>query len=117
MNEIVSILILLSGFPKAIDIHGLLDAIGLDAVEEIVANKKIDPSLLIATWTQLFFLLLILYPLRHCRAACQAEILCAASGTDMAGIAQMKKIVPFITCDTSLIQQVCKLLFGVNVTD
>ena len=34
-----SILILLSGFPEAIGIPGLLDAIGLDAVEELVAIK------------------------------------------------------------------------------
>ena len=35
-----SMLILLSGFPEAIGIPGLLDAIGLDAVEEHVAIKE-----------------------------------------------------------------------------
>ena len=33
-------LILLSGFPEAIGIPGLLDAIGLDAVEDLVAIKE-----------------------------------------------------------------------------
>ena len=33
-------LILLSGFTEAIGIHGLLDAIGLDAVEELFAVKE-----------------------------------------------------------------------------
>ena len=39
-NEFDSILILLSGFPEAVGIPGLLDAIGLDAVEELVAIKE-----------------------------------------------------------------------------
>ena len=34
------ILILLSGFPEAIGIPGLLEAIGLDAEEELVAIKE-----------------------------------------------------------------------------
>ena len=44
-----------------------------------------------------FFLVLLLYPLRHCGAAHQAEILCAASGAEMADAEHMKKIVPLIT--------------------
>ena len=56
-------------------------------------------------------------PLRHCGAAYQAEILCAASGAEMADIEQMKKIVPLITCEMSFSQNVCELVFGVNVTD
>ena len=39
-NEFGSKLILLSGFPEAIGIRGLLDAIGLDAVEELVAMEE-----------------------------------------------------------------------------
>ena len=35
----------------------------------------------------------------------------------MADIEQMKKIVPLITCEISFGQNVCKLMFGVNVTD
>ena len=34
--------ILLSGFPEAVGIPGLLDALGLDAKEEFVAKEKID---------------------------------------------------------------------------
>ena len=96
-NELGSILLLLSGFPEAIGNPGLLDAIRLDAVEELVAIKE---YIFITAGgdldTTLFF---ILYPLHHCGAAYQAEILGAASGTEMAGINQMKKIVPLITCD------------------
>ena len=39
-NEFGSILILLSGFTEAIGISGLLDTIGLGAVEELVAIKE-----------------------------------------------------------------------------
>ena len=39
-NEFGSTLILLSDFPEAIGIPGLLDAIGLDAVEELVARNE-----------------------------------------------------------------------------
>ena len=39
-NELDSILILLSVFTEAIGIPRLLDAIGLDAVEELVAIKE-----------------------------------------------------------------------------
>ena len=79
--------------------------------------KKIDSSLQVATWTQLFLLFLLLYPLRHCGAAYQAEILGAASGAEMADIEQMKKIFPLITCDISFGPNVCELMFGVNVTN
>ena len=66
--------------PK-LGIPGLLDAIGLDAVEELVAIKEdrfiaADRDL----DTSSFFFFLILYPLRHCGGAYQAEILGAASG-------------------------------------
>ena len=39
-RELGSILILLSGFPEAIGITRLVDAIGLDAAEELVALKR-----------------------------------------------------------------------------
>ena len=39
-KELDSVLILLSGFTEAIGIPGLLDAIGLNAVEELVAIKE-----------------------------------------------------------------------------
>ena len=53
----------------------------------------------------------MLYPLRHCGAAHQAEILGAASGTEMADIEQMKNIVPLITCEIPFSQHVCELVF------
>ena len=64
-----------------------------------------------------FFFFLILYPLRHCGAAWQAEILGAASGAEMDDSQQMKKIVPLTTCEIPFSQHVCELVFGVNVTD
>ena len=72
--------------------------------------------MLVATWTQPFLLLLILY-LRHCGAGYQAEFLGAASGAEMADLEQMKKIVPTITCEIPFSQNVCELVFGVSVTD
>ena len=109
---------MLSGFPEAIGIPGLLDAIGLDAVEDLVAKKK---RLIHRCWTRLghnsFFFFLILYPRRPCGAAYQAEILGAASGAEMDDIKQMKKIVPLITCEISFSQQICELVFGINVSN
>ena len=57
---------------------------------------------------------MILNPLRHCGAACHLD---AASGAEMADIEQTQKMVPLITCEISLCQHVCELVFGVNVTD
>ena len=41
-NELGSLLIPLSGFPESVGISGLLDSIGLDAAEELVAIKEED---------------------------------------------------------------------------
>ena len=47
-----------------------------------------------------YCLLLFLYPLRHRFVpAIQAEILSAAKRAEMAGVQQMNKIVPLITCE------------------
>ena len=35
----------------------------------------------------------------------------------MANVEQTQKMIPFITCEISLGQYVCKLVFGVNVFD
>ena len=117
-DELGLILTLLSGFPKAIGIPGLSDAIGLDAVEELVAIKE---EIFIAAGrdldTTLSSSFLILNPLRHCGAVYQAEILGTASGAEMANMILMKKIVPLITCEISFGQDVCELVFGVDVTD
>ena len=50
-------------------------------------------------------------------AADQAEILGTAERAEMADVEQTKKIVPFVTCEVSLCQYVCDLVFGVNVSD
>ena len=78
--------------PKLSASPGLLDAIGLDAVEKRVAMEEdrfIAASRDLDTTLSYFFLLL--YPRRHNGPACQAEILGAASGAEMAGIEQMRE--------------------------
>ena len=35
----------------------------------------------------------------------------------MADVIQMKKIVPFVTCEIVFGQNVCELMFGVDVSD
>ena len=63
-NESGSILILLSDFPEAIGIPGLLDATGLDVVEELVAVKEdrfiaagrdLDTTLSSSFWSCILF--------------------------------------------------------------
>ena len=52
-----------------------------------------------------FFSLLFLHPFRHrFGAAYQAGILSAASRAEMADVEQMKKIIPFVTCEISFDQ-------------
>ena len=60
-----------------------------------LSQKKKYSSLLVATWTPLFLLLFVL--------ANQAEILSAAKRAETADVEQMKKIVPFITCEIPLV--------------
>ena len=61
---------------------------------------------------------LLLHVFRHrVGAAYQAEILSAASRAEMADDEQMKKIVPFVTCEITFGQHVCELVFGVNVSN
>ena len=51
-------------------------------------------------------------------AACQAGILSAASRAEVADVEQMKKIVPFVTCQVTFGQNVCELMFfGINVSN
>ena len=61
---------------------------------------------------------LFLHPFRHrFGAAYQAGILGAANWAEMADVKQMKKIIPLITCDITLRQYVCELVFGVDIFD
>ena len=61
-----------------------------------------------------FFSLSFLHPLRH---RYQAGILGAANRAEMADVEQMKKIVPLVTCGITIGQNVCELMFGVNVSN
>ena len=86
-----------------VSIPGLLDAIGIFAVEELAGTCEdkfiaVDFDLCHKS----FFSLLFLHPLGHCfRAAYQAGILSAASGAEMSGVEQIKKAVPFVTCEVT----------------
>ena len=53
----------------------------------------------------------------RCGAAYQAQILSAASSSEMADVTQMKKLVPFVTCEITFGQNVCELVFGINVSN
>ena len=62
------------------------------------------------------FILLLLHPLRHrFGPAYQATILSAASRAEMADVEKMNKIVPLVTCEITSGQNVCELMFVVNV--
>ena len=54
---------------------------------------------------------------RRFGAAGQAEILSGANRAEMTDVEQMKKIVPFATCEITFGQYVCELMFGVNVAN
>ena len=75
----------------------------------IAADRDLDTTHSSSFWSSILFAI--------CGAAYQAEILGTASGAEMAGIQQMKKIVPLMTCEIPFSQHVCELMFGVNVTD
>ena len=65
-----------------------------------------------------FFSLLFLHPFRHrFRAAYQAGIRSAASRAEMTDDEQLKKIIPFVTCEITFGQNVCELMFGINVSN
>ena len=64
------------------------------------------------------FSFLFLHPFRHrIGAAYQAGILNTASGAEMADVEQMKKSIPFVTCEITFGQNVCELMFGINVSN
>ena len=67
----------------------ILDAIELDAVEELVTIEKIDSSL------HPHFFFVILYALRHCWAVHKTDILCATNGAEIVDVEWMK-----IDCST-----------------
>ena len=41
----------------------------------------------------------------------------AASRAEMAEVEQMKKSIPFVTCEITFGQNVCELMFGINVSN
>ena len=90
-----------------------MDAIGLFADEELAGtceDKFIAASFDFATIISSSFG-------SRVGAACQARILSAASGAEMADVEQMKKIVPFVTCEISFGQHVWELMFGITVSN
>ena len=103
------------------NIHRLLDAIGLFAGEELAGTKKKRDKFIAVDFdfaTLLSSPFLFLHPFRHrFGAAYQAGILSAASSAEMAGVEHMKKIVPFVTCKITVRHNVCELMFGINVSN
>ena len=98
-------------------IPGLLDAIGLEAVEELVAMEEDRFIAVSRDLDSTLSSFLFLHPLRHrFGTARQAGILSAAEKAAMADVETMKKIVPLITCD-AFIGNICELVLGVNIFD
>ena len=104
---------------EALSIPRLLDAIGLFTNEELVGTELIR---FIAVG--LDFATILFSSVCSCTIFAifsvqpnQAEILGTAERTEMADVEQTKKIVPLVTCEVSLCQYVCDLVFGVNVSD
>ena len=61
---------------------------------------------------------MFLHPFRHrFGAAYQAGILSVASGSEMADVEQLKKIVPFVTYEITFGQNVYLLMFGITVSN
>ena len=97
-------------------IPGLLDAIGILAVEELAGtceDKFIAVDFGFDTILSSSFCSCILFAI----ILGQLIILSTASRAEMADAEQMKKIVPFVTCEITFGQNVCELMFGVNVTN
>ena len=90
---------------RFLSIPGLLDAIGTFADEEVAGIKE-DKFVAVGIDFAIVF-----------GAAYQAGVLRAASGAETAHVEQMKKIVPFVTCEIAFGQHVCELMVGVDVPD
>ena len=106
---------MLAGF-LALSFNGSEDVIRFFADEELagkVEDRFIAVCLDFATIPSSSFCSCVLFAIFG--AAYQAGILRAASGAEMADVEQMKKIVPFVTCEIRIGQNVCELMFCVNV--
>ena len=58
------------------------------------------------------------HPFRHrFGAPYQAGILSAGSRAEMTDVDQMKKFIPFVTCEITFGQNVCEWMFGINVSN
>ena len=42
---------------------------------------------------------------------------CMYSRAEMADVEQLKKIIPYVTCEITFGQNVCELMFGINVSN
>ena len=94
------------------------DVIRFFADEELagtVEDKFIAVGLDFATILSSSFCCCTLFTVFLFGEAYQAGILSEASRAEMADVEQMKKIVPFVTCEITFCQNVCELMFGVTV--
>ena len=98
---------------------GFEDVIGFFADEELAGtdeDKIIAVGLDFATIRSSFFCSCTLFAILLVQPACKAGILTAARRAEMADVEQMKKIVPFVTCESTFGENVGKLMFGINVS-
>ena len=110
------LLSLASGFPEAMSFSGPFDAIGSFEDEELAETVEdrfigFDFATIISSFCSCILFAIVF------GTADQAGILSAASGAEMADVEQMKKIVPFVTCEIAFGQNICELMFGVDVPD
>ena len=101
------LLILLSVFPVAMNIPGLLDAIGLVAEDELV---EIIEDKFVAVDND--FATILPSPFRSC-----ILFTIVLGQLIKLEVEQIKKIAPFITWEITFGQNVCELMIGVNATN
>ena len=95
-------------------IRELLDAIGLFADEELAGtceDRFIAVDFDFATILSCPFCSCILFAIDLEQ---DIKLLSAGRRAEMADGEQMKKIVPFVTCEVTVGQIVCELMFGIN---
>ena len=105
-------------FPKdALSISKLFDAIGLftdEALVETVTARFTAVGFDFATILSSCFCSCILFAIVLVELV-KLKFWAQQNGAGMADVKQMKKLVPFVTCEVPFGQYVCELMFGVDV--
>ena len=104
-----------SGFTVAMSVPGVQMQSEFSRLKNLPEHARRGSTSVLASPQ---FSLLFLHPFRHrFGAAYQAGILSAASRGEMADVEQMKKMVPFVRCESFFGQCVCELMFGVDLSN